>query len=229
MKIILADDATLIREGLAGLLERLGHQVIAQAEDAPGLIAAVKQAGQAGQLPDVLVTDVRMPPGMSDDGLRAAVKIREEYPDLGIMVLSQYVAPAYAAQLFSADQLPPPGQHAAGTGYLLKERVSRVADFLNALKTVADGGVVVDPEVTVKLVRERGSALASLTARESEVLGLMAQGLSNEEIAKKLFLSGASVAKHIANVFMKLGLTPDEPNRRVRAVLAYLTATGLQS
>ncbi|WP_288814671.1 response regulator transcription factor, partial [uncultured Varibaculum sp.] len=102
MKIILADDATLIREGLAGLLERLGHQVIAQAEDAPGLIAAVKQAGQAGQLPDVLVTDVRMPPGMSDDGLRAAVKIREEYPDLGIMVLSQYVAPAYAAQLFSA-------------------------------------------------------------------------------------------------------------------------------
>ncbi|MDU1224539.1 response regulator transcription factor [Varibaculum cambriense] len=229
MKIILADDATLIREGLAGLLERLGHQVIAQAEDVPGLIAAVTQAGQAGQLPDVLVTDVRMPPGMSDDGLRAAVKIREDYPDLGIMVLSQYVAPAYAAQLFSADQLPPPGQHAAGTGYLLKERVSRVADFLNALKTVADGGVVVDPEVAVKLVRERGSALASLTARESEVLGLMAQGLSNEEIAKKLFLSGASVAKHIANVFMKLGLTPDEPNRRVRAVLAYLTATGLQS
>lgn len=229
MKIILADDATLIREGLAGLLERLGHQVIAQAEDAPGLIAAVKQVGQTGQLPDVLVTDVRMPPGMSDDGLRAAVKIREEYPDLGIMVLSQYVAPAYASQLFSADQLPPPGQHAAGTGYLLKERVSRVADFLNALKTVADGGVVVDPEVAVKLVRERGSALASLTARESEVLGLMAQGLSNEEIAKKLFLSGASVAKHIANVFMKLGLTPDEPNRRVRAVLAYLTATGLQS
>lgn len=228
MKIILADDATLIREGLAGLLERLGHQVIAQAEDAPGLIAAVKQAGQAGQLPDVLVTDVRMPPGMSDDGLRAAVKIREEYPDLGIMVLSQYVAPAYAAQLFSADQLPPPGQHAAGTGYLLKERVSRVADFLNALKTVASGGVVVDPEVAVKLVRERGSVLASLTARESEVLGLMAQGLSNEEIAGKLFLSGASVAKHIANVFMKLGLTPDEPNRRVRAVLAYLTATGLR-
>lgn len=188
MKIILADDATLIREGLAGLLERLGHQVIAQAEDAPGLIAAVKQVGQTGQLPDVLVTDVRMPPGMSDDGLRAAVKIREEYPDLGIMVLSQYVAPAYATQLFSADQLPPPGQHAAGTGYLLKERVSRVADFLNALQTVADGGVVVDPEVAVKLVRERGSALASLTARESEVLGLMAQGLSNEEIAKKLFL-----------------------------------------
>ena len=176
----------------------------------------------------MLITDVRMPPGMSDDGLRAAVQIREKYPDLGIMVLSQYVAPAYAAQLFSSEQFSLPGNHAGGTGYLLKERVSRVADFLNALQTVADGGVVVDPEVAVKLMRERGSALSSLTPRESEVLELMAQGLANEEIAAKLFLSGASVAKHIANVFMKLGLTPDEPNRRVRAVLAYLTATGLR-
>ena len=225
MKIILADDATLIREGLAGLLERLGNQVIAQAEDAPSLIKAVDQVYSGDQVPDVLITDVRMPPGMSDDGLRAAVQIREKYPDLGIMVLSQYVAPAYAAQLFSSEQFSLPGNHAGGTGYLLKERVSRVADFLNALQTVADGGVVVDPEVAVKLVRERGSALSSLTPRESEVLELMAQGLANEEIAAKLFLSGA---KHIANVFMKLGLTPDEPNRRVRAVLAYLTATGLR-
>lgn len=228
MKIILADDATLIREGLAGLLERLGNQVIAQAEDAPSLIKAVDQVYSGDQVPDVLITDVRMPPGMSDDGLRAAVQIREKYPDLGIMVLSQYVAPAYAAQLFSSEQFSLPGNHAGGTGYLLKERVSRVADFLNALQTVADGGVVVDPEVAVKLVRERGSALSSLTSRESEVLELMAQGLANEEITAKLFLSGASVAKHIANVFMKLGLTPDEPNRRVRAVLAYLTATGLR-
>ena len=228
MKIILADDATLIREGLAGLLERLGNQVIAQAEDAPSLITAVDQVYSGDQVPDVLITDVRMPPGMSDDGLRAAVQIREKYPDLGIMVLSQYVAPAYAAQLFSSEQFSLPGNHAGGTGYLLKERVSRVADFLNALQTVADGGVVVDPEVAVKLVRERGSALSSLTPRESEVLELMAQGLANEEIAAKLFLSGASVAKHIANVFMKLGLNPDAPNRRVRAVLAYLTSTGLR-
>lgn len=228
MKIILADDATLIREGLAGLLERLGNQVIAQAEDAPSLLKVVDQIYQGDQVPDILITDVRMPPGMSDDGLRAAVQIREKYPDLGIMVLSQYVAPAYAAQLFSSEQFSLPGNHAGGTGYLLKERVSRVADFLNALKTVASGGVVVDPEVAVKLVRERSSALSSLTPRESEVLELMAQGLANEEIAAKLFLSGASVAKHIANVFMNLGLTPDEPNRRVRAVLAYLTATGLR-
>lgn len=228
MKIILADDATLIREGLAGLLERLGNQVIAQAEDAPSLLKVVDQIYQGDQVPDILITDVRMPPGMSDDGLRAAVQIREKYPDLGIMVLSQYVAPAYAAQLFSSEQFSLPGNHAGGTGYLLKERVSRVADFLNALKTVASGGVVVDPEVAVKLVRERSSALSSLTPRESEVLELMAQGLANEEIAAKLFLSGASVAKNIANVFMKLGLTPDEPNRRVRAVLAYLTATGLR-
>lgn len=200
MKIILADDATLIREGLAGLLERLGNQVIAQAADAPSLLKAVDQVYSGEQVPDVLITDVRMPPGMSDDGLRAAVQIREKYSDLGIMVLSQYVAPAYAAQLFSSEQFSLPGNHAGGTGYLLKERVSRVADFLNALQTVADGGVVVDPEVAVKLVRERGSALSSLTPRESEVLELMAQGLANEEIAAKLFLSGASVAKHIANV-----------------------------
>ena len=226
--MILADDATLIREGLAGLLERLGNQVIAQAEDAPSLLKVVDQIYQGDQVPDILITDVRMPPGMSDDGLRAAVQIREKYPDLGIMVLSQYVAPAYAAQLFSSEQFSLPGNHAGGTGYLLKERVSRVADFLNALKTVDSGGVVVDPEVAVKLVRERSSALSSLTPRESEVLELMAQGLANEEIAAKLFLSGASVAKHIANVFMKLGLTQDEPNRRVRAVLAYLTATGLR-
>lgn len=187
MKIILADDATLIREGLAGLLERLGNQVIAQAEDAPSLLRTVDQVYRGEQVPDILITDVRMPPGMSDDGLRAAVKIREKYPDLGIMVLSQYVAPAYAAQLFSSEQFSLPGNHAGGTGYLLKERVSRVADFLNALKTVASGGVVVDPEVAVKLVRERSSALSSLTPRESEVLELMAQGLANEKSRRNCF------------------------------------------
>lgn len=283
MKVIVADDAALLRAGLAGLLERLGHQVLAQAQDAPGLTQVVRDSIAAGEVPQVIITDVRMPPTMTDDGLRAAVKLRESYPRLSIMVLSQYIAPAYAATLFKSDplahlgnaggyvpagsagsetaQIPAAanldsavsgstsstnmgesGKNAAlgvpsadpfagfpawgGTGYLLKERVSRVSDFIHALEMVAQGGVVVDPEVAAKLVREKGNALDQLTARENEVLELMASGLSNDQIKQKLFLSPASVSKHVANVFMKLGLGPEEPNRRVRAVLAYLTATG---
>lgn len=227
MKIILADDAILLREGLAGLLDRMGHEIISQAGDAPSLVAEVQAAVQAGNLPDVVVTDVRMPPNMTDDGLRAAVQIREEYPQVAIMVLSQYVAPAYAATLFRSDPLMVTSDSApGGTGYLLKERVSRVADFIQSLQVVAQGGVVVDPVVAAKLVREQGNVLAQLTPRENEVLELMARGLSNEQICQSLFLSNAAVSKHVANIFLKLGLGPDEPNRRVRAVLAYLTATG---
>ena len=217
LKVILADDSALLREGLAGLLERMGHQIQAHASSAPELVKAVEEAAAADDLPDIIITDVRMPPEMTDDGLRAAVQIRGAHPDLAIMVLSQYVAPAYAKTLFDAG--------GGGTGYLLKDRVARVADFIQSLQMVATGGVVVDPEVAASLIRSKGSALTSLTPREREVLEAMARGLSNSQIAKELFLSGAAISKHVANVFMKLGLSPDQENRRVRAVLTYLTET----
>ena len=217
LKVILADDSAILREGLAGLLERMGHQIQAHASSAPELVKAVEEAAAADDLPDIIITDVRMPPEMTDDGLRAAVQIRGAHPDLAIMVLSQYVAPAYAKTLFDAG--------GGGTGYLLKDRVARVADFIQSLQMVATGGVVVDPEVAASLIRSKGSALTSLTPREREVLEAMARGLYNSQIAKELFLSGAAISKHVANVFMKLGLSPDQENRRVRAVLTYLTET----
>ncbi|MDP9831446.1 response regulator transcription factor [Trueperella abortisuis] len=227
MKIFLADDATLVREGLAGILERVGHTVVGQSSDAPTTLAAVRELRSADPgAVDVLVTDVRMPPTMSDDGLRVAVDLRADFPDLSVMVLSQYVAPAYASALFDPVAMARPGADRGGLGYLLKERVARVADFVHSLSIVAGGGVVVDPEVAVGLVRGKASALDALTPRESEVLELMAQGKSNTEIAAQLYLSGAAVSKHVANVFSKLGLPAGEENRRVRAVLTYLTATG---
>lgn len=214
MKLIIADDSALFREGIVGILERIGHVIVAQVEDAPSLLSAC----QRNEV-DVVVTDVRMPPNMSDDGMRAAVSIRDRFPRLGIMVLSQYVAPAYAVELFAAEA--PVGT--GGLGYLLKDRVARVADFARSLEIVAAGGVVVDPEVAGSLVRQRTSRLDGLTPREEEVLALMAEGLSNTQICERLFLSSAAVSKHVANVFMKLGMAPGEENRRVRAVLAYLT------
>lgn len=220
MKLIVADDSALFREGMVGLLERQGHEVLAQAATAPELLAAA-----ARHAADVLVTDVRMPPGMADDGLRAAVELREVQPATGIMVLSQYVAPAYATRLFEPAA---PAEGVGGLGYLLKDRVARVADFIRSLQVVAAGGVVVDPEVAASLVRGGPSRFADLTAREVEVLELMAQGLSNQQICRKLFLSSAAVSKHVANVFSKLGMAPGEENRRVRAVLAYLTETSLR-
>ncbi len=213
---MIADDAALLRAGLVSLLERAGHQVVAEAADAPGMEQAV---AACEPLPDVVIADVRMPPDMTDDGLRAAIRIRQQHPHLPIMVLSQYVVPAYAAELLdsAAD---------AGTGYLLKERVGRVADFMTSLGVVADGGVVVDPEVVTSLLRSRQAdpRLARLTPREHEVLALMADGSSNSQIAEALVVTPAAVAKHVANVFAKLDLGPDQENRRVRAVLAYLEA-----
>lgn len=228
MRLVVADDSALLREGLVGLLERQGHQVLGQAASATELEAVVHRAFRDGNPPDVVLTDVRMPPDMTDDGLRSALVLRGEYPSLGIMVLSQYVAPAYATELFStsnngafpnpvADEVP------GGIGYLLKDRISRVADFMRSLGIVEAGGVVVDPEVAARLLQGKRSALDGLTARELEVLELMASGLSNQQIADKLFLSAGAVAKHVANVFAKLDLGPGEENRRVRAVLAYLT------
>lgn len=229
MKVIIADDAILLREGLAQLLQRLDYEVLAQAHDAPSLIEAVEQAAAENNLPEVIITDVRMPPNMSDDGLRAAVEIREKYPEIGIMVLSQYVAPAYATTLINPKMaFTDPNKTEGGTGYLLKERVSRVADFVRSLRLVADGGTVIDSEVGAKLMNDNSSLKALLTPREYEVLSLIARGHSNEEICAELFLSPGSVAKYVSNIFLKLGLPPEEPNRRVRAVLAFLADKGIE-
>ena len=172
---------------------------------------------------------------MSDDGLRAAVELRERYPQLNVMVLSQYVAPAYARELFSPGGAgvgtgvgSSGSSSSGGTGYLLKDRVGQVLDFLGSLEVVAGGGVVIDPDVATALMQSGKSGLASLTAREREVLELMARGKSNKQIADDLVLSGAAVAKHVSNIFMKLHLEPGEENRRVRAILEFLTATSGQ-
>lgn len=216
MKVVIADDSALLREGLIGLVQRQGHEVLAQASDAPAMVAQVGQLITEGTMPDVVLTDVRMPPRMETDGLDAAIKLRERHPGLAIMILSQYVAPAYAARLLE--------QAGGGFGYLLKDRVSRVADFLSSLDVVAAGGVVIDPEVAAQLASSRSGPLNALTEREREVLALMAEGLSNTQITKTLSISAGAVAKYVAAVFQKLGLPVGEDNRRVRAVLTYLTA-----
>jgi DNA-binding NarL/FixJ family response regulator len=217
MRLLIADDAALIRAGLVGLLERAGHQVLAEAGDAPELIAQCRKLALAGSLPDLVISDVRMPPSMTDDGLRAVARLRADHPGLPVLMLSQYVAPTYATTLLEAR----PG---GGLGYLLKERVGRVSDFLHSIEVVAAGGVVVDPEVVAQLLNARRSdpLLGRLTPRELEVLALMANGAGNAEIAAKLVVTAAAVSKHVANIFGKLDLGPNEDNRRVRAVLAYL-------
>ncbi|HJE85835.1 MAG TPA: response regulator transcription factor [Corynebacterium amycolatum] len=240
MKIVIADDSALLREGVAGLVEKRGHEVIAMVDTAHGLVADIDDRfDDTGELPDLVITDVRMPPKMSDDGLRAAVELRERYPQLNVMVLSQYVAPAYARELFSPGGAGGSAgvgtgvgssisSSSGGTGYLLKDRVGQVLDFLGSLEVVAGGGVVIDPDVATALMQSGKSGLASLTAREREVLELMARGKSNKQIADDLVLSGAAVAKHVSNIFMKLHLEPGEENRRVRAILEFLTATSGQ-
>ncbi|WP_257158939.1 LuxR C-terminal-related transcriptional regulator [Corynebacterium cystitidis] len=214
MKIFIADDAALLRAGLAGLLERQGHEIVGHAHDAPSMEELVRVLGPAGI--DVLITDVRMPPNMSDDGLKSAVRLREDMPDLSVMVLSQYVAPVYAVELFH--------NATAGTGYLLKDRVAEVADFLSSLQVVASGGTVIDPDVASALISAGRGGLNDLTPREKEVLELMSRGKSNRDIAQELVLSSATVAKHVYNIFMKLHLQPEEENRRVKAILQYLSA-----
>ncbi|MFT3832562.1 MAG: response regulator transcription factor [Micropruina sp.] len=218
MRILVADDAALIRAGLVGLLERAGHTVAAEAGDAPELIAQCNRlADSPDGLPDLVITDVRMPPTMTDDGLRAAVQLRAAHPGLPMLIVSQYVAPAYAATLLETNA-------AGGVGYLLKERVGRVADFMRSAELVAAGEVVMDPEVVAQLLNARRTdpRLGRLTPRELEVLSLMAKGAANQQIAGQLVITPAAVAKHVANIFAKLDLGPNQDNRRVRAVLAYL-------
>ncbi|MEU4015737.1 response regulator transcription factor [Microbacterium sp. NPDC028030] len=215
MRLLLAEDSALLREALTALLERLGHTVTATAQSAPGLLEALGRAADVGDLPDIVITDVRMPPGNSDDGLRAALRIRARHPHQPIMVLSQYIADTYARELLTLPE--------GAIGYLLKDRVNRVRDFATALESVAAGGTVIDPEVVRHLLgSSRPGPLDTLTVREREVLALMADGQSNTQIAATLTLTDAAVSKHIGNVFIKLGLGPVEENRRVRAVLTYL-------
>jgi DNA-binding NarL/FixJ family response regulator len=211
LRVVVAEDAVLLREGLVGLLQRFGHAVTASVGDAEALLAAVR-----ADPPDVVVTDVRMPPGFTDEGLRAAVALRAERPDLAVLVLSQYVQPAYAAELLDTGA-------GRGVGYLLKHRVGRVEEFMDALARVAAGGAAVDPEVVTQLLGRRRDPVARLTPREREVLALMAEGRSNAAIARALVVTEAAVAKHIANILLKLDLPPDaDGHRRVLAVLAYL-------
>ena len=212
MRIVIADDAVLLREGLIRLLTEHGHDVVAAVGDGPALVEAA-----AAHRPDICVVDVRMPPSHTDEGLRAAVSVRAAWPGAPVLVLSQYVEVSYAQDLL-ADR-------AGAVGYLLKDRVADIADFLEALDRVAGGGTVLDPEVVAQLLVQRRAQdpLATLTAREREVLALMAEGRSNTAIARLLVVSEGAVEKHVRNIFTKLNLPPDdEQHRRVLAVLTYL-------
>ncbi|WP_307071711.1 MULTISPECIES: response regulator transcription factor [unclassified Streptomyces] len=213
MRVVLAEDSVLLRDGLVGLLTRFGHEVVAAVGDAPALLAAV-----AAHAPDVVVTDVRMPPDLNDEGLRAAVRLRAERPGRPVLVLSQYVQREYAAELLDSGD-------GSGVGYLLKDRVGQVEQFVDALGEVAAGGTVVDPEVVRQLLRRRRDPLERLTPREREVLALVAEGRSNGAIARELVVSEAAVGKHIGGILTKLDLPPaEDTHRRVLAVLAFLRA-----
>lgn len=215
MRILLAEDSTLLREALTALVERLGHRVVATATTATELTARYAALASSTECPDLVLTDVRMPPGNADDGLTAALGIRRLHPTQPVMVLSQYIADTYARDLLTLPE--------GAIGYLLKDRINRVRDFAQALEAVAAGGTVIDPDVVQHLLRAtKTGPLATLTGREREVLELMADGQSNTEIATSLTLSDASVSKHIGSIFAKLGLSPVEENRRVKAVLTYL-------
>ncbi|GHG37645.1 MULTISPECIES: response regulator transcription factor [Amycolatopsis] len=211
MRVVIAEDAVLLRAGVTRLLADEGIETAAAVDNGDDLLGAVKE-----HRPDLAIVDVRMPPTFTDEGLRAALAARKEIPGLPVLVLSQYVEESYAVELLSGG--------AGGVGYLLKERVADVADFLDAVRRVAGGGTAIDPDVIAQLMaRGRRNPLDALTARESEVLGLMAQGLSNTAIANSLVVSHGAVEKHIGNIFSKLGLEASaEEHRRVRAVLTYL-------
>ena len=212
MRVVIAEDAALFREGLVRLLEDRGHQVCAAVADGDALLAAA-----ARHRPDVAVVDIRMPPTRTDEGLRAALELRRRHPGTGVLVLSQYIETRYAARLLQGN--------ASGVGYLLKDRVADVAEFADALARVAAGGTALDPEVVSQLLGagRHAPGLAALTPREREVLSLMAEGRSNAGIAATLVISAGVVEKHVASIFGKLGLPPAEgDNRSVLAVLRFL-------
>ncbi len=221
MRIVIAEDSVLLRAGIARLLTDAGHEIVAAVSDATGLLGSVAELARSGTAPDLAIVDVRMPPTFTDEGIRAAVLIRAQQPDVAILVLSQYVEERYAADLIADGR--------GGLGYLLKDRVADVADFLADVERVGTGGTVLDPEVVAQIVvRSRArDALAALTPRESEVLARMAQGRSNAAIAAELVVTEGAVEKHVSAIFAKLGLQPEATeNRRVLAVLAFLEDGG---
>jgi len=212
MRVVVAEDSVLLREGIVRLLEEAGHDVVGQAGDAEELLRKV-----GGHKPQVAVIDIRMPPTDTDDGLRAALEIRDRQPDTAVLVLSQYVEEGYVLRLV--------GEHAARTGYLLKDRVTDVERFIDAVQRVGEGGLVLDPEVVAHLLgrRRRDDPLDALTPRERDVLGLMAEGRSNHAIAEELVITQGAVEKHVTSIFAKLNLQPaTEDHRRVLAVIAFL-------
>jgi DNA-binding NarL/FixJ family response regulator len=214
VRVIIAEDLTLLREGLAALLSECGHEVVATVGDGDALIAAVEE-----HCPDLALVDVRMPPTQTDEGVKAAVEVRRTHPETSVLILSQYVEERYAAELLEGG--------ARGVGYLLKDRIADVETFLGAIERVACGGTVIDPEVIAQLLvrRERDNPLDRLTPRETEVLALMAEGHTNASIVERLDISHSAVEKHVRKVFAKLSLTDDDQHhRRVLAVLTYLGA-----
>ncbi len=214
MRVVIADDSVLLRAGLARLLEDAGLEVVGQASDAEDLMRKVR-----AHRPDIAVTDIRMPPTQTDEGLRAAQQIRAEMPEIGLMVLSQYIDEGYALELLQNS--------AEGVGYLLKDRVADVDAFIDALRRVGAGGSVLDPEVVAQLLgrRRADDPLDRLTPREREVLALMAEGRSNHAVARELVVTERAIEKHVTSIFSKLGLSAAEDgHRRVLAVLQYLNA-----
>jgi DNA-binding NarL/FixJ family response regulator len=212
MRLVVADDTMLTREGIVRLLVDVGHDVVGQAEDADGLLRETRVTR-----PDAVIVDIRMPPTHTDEGLVAAQRIRADQPDVGVLVLSQYIEPSYAVRLIE--------DRPEGVGYLLKERVFDVAILTDALRRIQDRETVIDPTIVSRLVgrRRRFDPLERLSGREREVLGLVAEGLSNKAIAARLFITERTVEAHVTQMFQKLGLTEDpESHRRVRVVLTYL-------
>ncbi|MFE9849318.1 response regulator [Streptomyces sp. NPDC005576] len=217
--MVIAEDSVLLREGLTRLLTDLGHEVVAGVGDAEALLELLASLHARQELPDVVVADVRMPPTHTDEGIRAAVRLRKDHPGVGVLVLSQYVEERYATELLAGST--------RGVGYLLKDRVADVRDFVDAVVRVAGGGTALDPEVVAQLLgrSRKQDVLAGLTPREREVLGLMAEGRTNSAVARQLVVSDGAVEKHISNIFLKLGLAPsDGDHRRVLAVLTYLNS-----
>lgn len=216
MRIVIAEDSVLLREGIARLLADAGHEIVASVADGPSLVEAVGE-----HQPDISIVDVRMPPSFQDEGIRASLEIRNEHPTSPILVLSQYVEAEYASDLLESGT--------GSVGYLLKDRVAEVSTFIEGVDQVARGGTVLDPEVINQLVshRRRDDPIGTLTPREREVLALMAEGKTNAAIADAIFVSHGAVEKHVRNIFMKLGLLygDDAGHRRVLAVLSYLRNT----